>query len=107
MGHTRSQNAYMLWCMDEYEDRYIKQAEELAKNKKLTVFYRETIRIEYSIKRRRLINEIFDSQNQLRSGSTAYGFKTKTDDYIQSMIFDFALHESQAREIYNEEKRQP
>ena len=105
MGHTRSERAYMIWCMDKYRDRYIQQAEQLANDKKLTVYYREKIRIEYRIKYRRLENEIFNSAGECLSGSTRFRFSAKGGHYVESMIFNFAYHESQARDIYNREVR--
>jgi len=104
MSHTPSQRSYKIKCMNKYRDRYIQQAKQLAKEKQLTIYYRQTVKIAYQIKFRKLICEITNSKGEILGGSTKYRFSTKDDLYLEAMIFTFAADESQAREIYNQEQ---
>lgn len=105
MGHTRSQRAYMFYCLDNFTERYTEQAHRLAKEKNLVTYYRETIRMEYTYRFGKLHSEIFDSNGFSPGKSTHFHFKLRGQHYLDTMILEFAVDESRAREIYNYEAR--
>lgn len=105
MGHRLSQRVYMAKCYVEKEAIYAELAKQLATKKKLTIFYREKVRIEYKIKRNKLVSYIFNSNGEKCGGNISFYFKVKSDNYLKAMRFNFARDEAQAREIYNYDVR--
>ena len=101
MGHTFSQRAYMAKCYAEKAELYAELAKQLATDKKLTIFYREKVRIEYRIKGKRLKCSIFNTVGEICFQSIDYDFSYKIASYLEDMRFIFAKDEAEAREIYN------
>jgi len=105
MSHRRSHLAFFIHCMEVNEARYIEQAKELARVGKLITFYRQKVKMTFEINGDELNSRIYDFDHSLRAGEDHYEFSSNGDGYIKGMIFLFAKHEAQARDIYNEEIR--
>ena len=105
MSHRRSHLAFFIHCMEVNEARYIEQAKELARVGKLITFYRQKVKMTFEINGDELNSRIYDFDNVLRSSEDHYEFSSNEDGYIEGMIFLFAKHEAQARDIYNQEIR--
>ena len=104
MSHRLSRTSYIKKCLEEKEDEYASLAEKLKETKELTIYFRESVKTIFQIEDKELRIFIFDSKGEMRSGNIICGFEIG-DNFVTSMIFEFAEFEAEAHEIYNEDHR--